>query len=74
MLGAAGNGLSAGGGSVLARTSLTIHWRERTLTNWPCSGGETTPVPITSPLPGGSQRSASGFPGATAESAQDTVD
>jgi hypothetical protein len=32
-------GFRAGGGRVLGRTSLTIHWRERTLTSWSCSGG-----------------------------------
>jgi hypothetical protein len=33
-------GFRAGGGRVLGRTSLTTPWRERTLTSWPCSGGE----------------------------------
>src|SRR5262249_14049299 len=33
-------GLSAGGGKVLGRTSLVIHWRERTETSRPCWGGE----------------------------------
>src|SRR5947209_7401694 len=35
-------GLRAAVGSVLGRTSLTIHCRERTLTSWPCSGGLVT--------------------------------